>query len=84
MLGFFTKNNKEERSWLQVGELEVGMEIAVPRGKVFSKYFDPSTSSGQVNLDCPNDEVLAEGEGDVMWDEIVSIEKVGEERVYDI
>src|SRR3989344_3961326 len=85
MISFFAKNNKEEeRSWLQVGELSVGMEIAVPRGKVFSKYFDPSTSSGQVNLDCPNDEVLAEGEGDVMWDEIVSIEKVGEERVYDI
>jgi len=79
MLGFFTKNNKEERSWLQVGELLVGMEIAVPRGKVFSKYFDDGAS-----LDCPNDEVLTEGEGDVMWDEIVSIEKVGEERVYDI
>ena len=78
MIGFLSKKNNEAE-WLKVSELEIGMEIAVPKGKVFSQYFEEGAA-----LDCPNDNVLTEGEGEVMWDEIVSIEKVGEEKVYDI
>jgi len=79
MLGFLTKKNKEQGDWLKVSELELGMEIAVPRGEVFSDHF-----AREATLNCANDNVLTEGEGDVLWDEIVSIEKVGEEQVWDI
>ncbi len=78
MLNIPTKNNNSGK-WRKVSELEVGMELAVPKGDVFSPYFENGAT-----LNCPNDDVLIKGEGDVMWDEIVSIKKVGEEKVYDI
>jgi len=72
MINNSTKQRNQAK-WRKVSELEVGMELAVPKGDVFSPYFESGA-----RLDCPNDDVLVKGEGDVMWDEIISIKKVGE------
>jgi hypothetical protein len=71
MLGINTNNLK---SWLKVSDLRVGMQIAVPKASALSAH-------GSV-LACEN--YLEHDQGDVMWDEIVEIKHVGEERVYDI
>ncbi len=71
MLGAF-KNNL--RKWLKVSQMQVGMQIAVPKAQVVA-----------VHGGClADDELLEPGQGDIMWDEIVEIKKVGQEKVYDI
>ena len=73
MLGFLRKNkNKIDGEWRKVSELEVGMLIAVPKGGIIDHH-----KSGQI-------ESRASVDGDVLWDEIESIEYVGAEQVWDI
>ncbi|MFA6048112.1 MAG: tail fiber domain-containing protein [Parcubacteria group bacterium] len=66
------------RKWLKVTDLEVGMKIAVPRSGVFDMHQE------NYNLVSGHDEIIESGEGDILWDEIVSIESVGVEQVWDI
>ena len=66
------------RKWLKVSELEVGMKIAVPRAEVFGAH------NQALNLSDMPDNLAEAGGEDVLWDEIVSIEKVGVEQVWDI
>ncbi|MFH1129111.1 MAG: hypothetical protein V1686_00015 [Patescibacteria group bacterium] len=65
---------KDNLEWLKVSQLSVGMNIAVPKA-------ERSTIHGGI---LPDESDLELGEGDIMWDEIVEIKKVGEEQVYDI
>ncbi len=71
MLGNFNNNL---RKWLKVSDLHVGMQIAVPRAQAVVCH-------GGMMAD---DRSLEADGGDVMWDEVVEIKKVGEERVWDI
>ena len=64
---------KVKQKWIKVNELKKGMKIAVPTSEALGSFgFGQAEDIGQ------------EREKDVLWDEIVSIKKVGEERVYDI
>ncbi|MBU2575777.1 hypothetical protein KKF64_01685, partial [Patescibacteria group bacterium] len=62
------------RKWLKVSQMQAGMRIAVPKAQAVSAY------GGCLG----DDSVLEEGPGDIMWDEIAEIKKVGQEKVYDI
>jgi len=66
------KNNL--RKWLKVSELQIGMQIAVPKADAVVCH------GGKM----AEDNLLEAEAGDILWDEIVSIQKVGVERVYDI
>src|SRR3989344_1702837 len=90
MLGFFKKNNIHGQ-WLPVSELSVGMQIAVPKDGVLEAHQAGLINSRQwMGGHSPS----AGGEawpslgagsfGDVLWDEIISIEENGEEQVWDI
>jgi len=90
MLGFFKKNNIHGQ-WLPVSELSVGMQIAVPKDGVLEAHQAGLINSRQwMGGHSPS----AGGEawpslgagsfGDVLWDEIISIEEDGEEQVWDI
>lgn len=65
-----TKKGDIRGEWRKVSDLFVGMEIAVPVPEVVyaSATFPPDT----------------ERSDDILWDEIVSIEHVGREQVWDI
>jgi hypothetical protein len=65
---------KKLNKWLKVSDLKIGMKIAVPKAEVFSNYCGKKADN----------DLLEKGEGDIMWDEIVEIKKLKEERVYDI
>jgi len=69
----------ETKEWKKVKHLAVGMQIAVPRFGVFAEQAESYNLAGEL----ANDQAAA-GEGDILWDEIVSIEKIGVEQVYDI
>jgi hypothetical protein len=72
MISFLPKNNKGGE-WRTVAELKVGQSIAVPKEGVIDAH-----KSGQIE---PREWI---GDGDVLWDEIESIEYVGTEQVWDI
>jgi hypothetical protein len=71
MLKFLNKK-RIDAEWHKVSELEVGMQIAVPRDGVIDAH-----NAGQIN----SREWIGD---DVLWDEIESIEYVGTEQVWDI
>jgi len=65
------KNNL--KNWIKVKDLKKGMKIATPTDEVLDDFgFAKSKNVNQ------------EKEKDILWDEIVEIKKVGEEKVYDI
>jgi len=75
MLSFLRKKNTEitDAEWKTVAELKVGMQIAVPKNGILDVH-----KTGQIDS-----RELFDG-GDVLWDEIESIEYVGTEQVWDI
>src|SRR3989344_4749632 len=72
MFGLFKKLNSKGE-WRKVSQLAVGMEIAVPKNGLIDQH-QMGSLEARANI----------ADDDIMWDEIVSIEHVGEERVYDI
>ena len=83
MSRFFRKNKKIDGEWRTVADLTVGMQIAVPKDGILEAHkagriANASSVRGEQN---ENAEMQ---NGDVLWDEIVSIEHVGTEQVWDI
>jgi len=69
-----TSAEKNQMKWRKVSELSRGMKIAVPKARVLAAYGSESAGNN----------LLENGQGDVAWDEIVDIRKVGSEQVFDI
>src|SRR3989338_2711223 len=67
--------NNNLRKWLKVKYLKPGMKIAVPKNKALASHYQNSSLTEQGT---------EKGQGDVLWDEIVSIKKLPPEQVYDI
>jgi hypothetical protein len=67
-------NNKisqlNNAEWKKVSQLAVGMEIAVPKEDAMRRQEDRT--------------VKTDGGDDILWDEIISIEHIGREQVWDI
>ena len=67
------KNKNSKNTWTKVKYLKTYMKIATPADEALGDFgFDKNKALGQAR------------EGDIVWDEIVSIKKVGREKVYDI
>ena len=66
---------KVKQKWIKVNELKKGMKIAVPKNKALASHYQNSSLTEQGT---------EKGQGDVLWDEIVSIKKLPPEQVYDI
>jgi len=64
---------KTKQNWIKVKDLKKGMKIATPTDEVLDNFGFAKSK-----------DVKQEKEKDILWDEIVEIKKVGEERVYDI
>src|SRR3989338_7351037 len=84
-----TNINDNLREWVKVSELSAGMQIAVPTNEAVQKHWPSQRRNFPTRplADGPQGTAYNSGqdrEGDVMWDEIAEIRKVGEERVWDI
>ena len=66
---------KTNNNWIKVKDLDLGMKIAVPKNRALDLHWKNSALAEQGT---------EKGAGDILWDEIVEIKKVGKERVYDI
>jgi hypothetical protein len=67
---------KNQMKWRKVSELGAGMKIAVPKARALAVHGGVSASDDSLEID--------DNSGDIAWDEIVDIRRVGSERVYDI
>ncbi|HEV2260879.1 MAG TPA: replicative DNA helicase [Candidatus Rubrimentiphilum sp.] len=69
--------------WTKLSELRIGTPVAVPRRGAFAGS-SPRVVAGNLALKIDSEEPAASASPDVLWDEIIAIEQLGDEEVYDI